>query len=74
VTSNAIDTDSDLLSDGLSSAMGTETLVTRNMVPESLPASSKGPAEQQVHHIRGERYLVVDQTANRRFGSKVSKT
>jgi hypothetical protein len=50
-----MDTDSDLLSDDLSSAMGTETLVARDMVPESLPASSKGPAEQQIHHIRGER-------------------
>jgi hypothetical protein len=65
--------DPDLLNDDLSSAMGTETLVARDMVPENLPASSKGPAEQQMHYIRGERYLVVDQIANRRFGSKISK-
>jgi hypothetical protein len=45
MTLNAMDTDSDLLSDGLSSAMGTKTLITRNMVPESLPASNKGPAK-----------------------------
>src|SRR5277367_4696530 len=58
--------DPDLLSDDLSSAMGTETLLAHDLVPEGLPASSKGPAEQQIHHIGGVRYLAVDQTANRR--------
>ena len=47
------------LNDDLSSTMGTETLLAHDMVPEGLPASSKGPAEQQVHHIGGARYLVV---------------
>jgi len=65
--------DPDLLSDDLSSAMGTETLLAHDLVPEDLPASSKGPAEQQVHHIGGVRYLAVDQTANQRQGSKASK-
>jgi len=52
---------------------GTDTLLAHDLVPEGLPASSKGPAEQQVHHIRGLTYLVVDQTANRHFNSKISK-
>jgi hypothetical protein len=66
VTSNAVNTDPDL-DDDLSSAMGTETLLAHDLVPDGLPASSRGPAEQQTHHIGGKRYLVVDQTANRRY-------
>jgi hypothetical protein len=65
-------TDPDL-DDDLSSAMGTETLLAHDLVPDGLPTSGRGPAEQQIHHIGGTRYLVVDQTANRRHGSKVSK-
>ena len=38
--------DPDLLSDDPSSAMGTETLLAHDLVPEGLPASSEGPAEQ----------------------------
>jgi hypothetical protein len=60
--------DLDLLSDDLSSAVGTETLLAHDLVPEGLPASSKGPAEQQIHHIGGMRYLAVDQTSNRSQG------
>jgi len=45
--------DPDLLSDDLSSAMGTETLLACDLVPEGLPAPSKGPAEQQIRHIGG---------------------
>ena len=41
----------DLSDDDLSSAMSTETLLAHDLVPEGLPASSKGPAEQQIHHI-----------------------
>jgi hypothetical protein len=41
----------DLLNDDLSSAMGTETLLAHDLVPERLPASSKWPAEQQIHYI-----------------------
>ena len=53
--------------------MDTETLPARDQVPGALPTSSKVPAEQQVHHIRETRYLVVDQSANRHHSSKVSK-
>jgi hypothetical protein len=60
----------DLSDDDLSSAMGTEALLAHDLVPEALPASSKGPAEQQVHHIGGQRYLAVDQSPNRRHSSK----
>jgi hypothetical protein len=60
--------DVDLSDDDLSSAMGTETLLARDLVPEALLT-----AEQQVHHIGGIRYLVVDQSANRRHTSKVSE-
>jgi len=66
--------DPDLLSDDLNNEMGTETLLAHDLVPEDLPASSQGPAEQQIHYIGGLMHLVVDQTANRRQGSKVSKT
>ena len=66
--------DPDLLSNDPSSAMGTETLLAHDLEPEGLAASSKEPAEQQqIRHIGGVRYLAVDQTANRRQGSKVSK-
>jgi hypothetical protein len=57
---NGINIDPDLLNDNLSSTMGTETLLAHDMVPKGLPASSKGLAEQQVHHIGEARYLVVD--------------
>jgi hypothetical protein len=43
----------DLSGDDLSSAMSTEPLLAHDLVPEALPASSKGPAEQQVHLFRG---------------------
>jgi hypothetical protein len=43
----------DLSNDDLSSVMGTETLLAHDLVSEGLPASSEGPAEQQIHHIRG---------------------
>ena len=42
------------LDDDLSSAMATETLLAHDLVPEGLPASSKEPAEQQIHHIGGK--------------------
>jgi hypothetical protein len=54
--------DPDLLDDDLSSAMGTETLLTHGLVPDGLPVSSKGSAEQQIRQTGGTRYLVdVDQ-------------
>jgi hypothetical protein len=38
----------DLFSDDISSVIGTRTLLAHGLVPEGLPASSKGPAEQQM--------------------------
>jgi hypothetical protein len=38
----------DIDPDLLSCTMGTETLLAHDMVPEGLPASSKGPAGQQM--------------------------
>ena len=35
--------DPDLLDDDFSSAMGTETLLSHDLVPDGLPASSMGP-------------------------------
>jgi hypothetical protein len=35
----------DLFGDDLGSTMGTEALLTHNLVPEGLPAFSNGPAE-----------------------------
>jgi len=35
--------DPDLLDDDVSSAIGTETLLARDLVPDGLPASSRGP-------------------------------
>jgi hypothetical protein len=65
--------DPELLDDDLSSAIDTETLLAHDLVPDGLPASSRGPAEQQIYYIRGVRYLVIDQTVNRRHGSQVLK-
>jgi hypothetical protein len=48
VTSNAMNTDMDILEDDLSIATGTKTL---NLVPDGLPTSRE--AEQQIHHIGG---------------------
>jgi hypothetical protein len=56
----------------LSSHMGTETLLAHDQVPGALPASNKGPTEQQVHHIES-RYLIIEKSANNHHNSKVSK-
>jgi hypothetical protein len=58
--------------DDLSSALGTETLAARDMVPEGFDNTPRArvPTEQL---IQGRRYLKVDQSANKRNGSKVSK-
>ena len=53
VTSDAMNIHPDLSNDDLSSDMGTETLLAHDLVPEGLPAYSKGPAELQIHHIGG---------------------
>ena len=46
--------DADLADDDLSSAISTEALLAHDLVPDGLPASSKGPAEQQIHNIGGQ--------------------
>jgi hypothetical protein len=48
VTSDAMNIPPDLSDDDLSSAMGTETLLAHDLVPEGLPAYSKGPTELQI--------------------------
>ena len=65
VNSNAMEIDPHVLDDDLSTAVSAKTLLGHYMAPEGLPASSKDPAESQVHQIRGVRYLAVGQTANR---------
>lgn len=69
-----MNTDPDL-DDDLSGAVSTETLLGHDLVPDGLLVSSKGllNSRYQIHHIGGTRYLMVDRTANRRHGSKVSK-
>ena len=64
-----IDIDND---DGLSTALGTESLAARDMVPEGFDNTprARGALEQL---IQGRRYLRVDQSANKRNNSKVSK-
>jgi hypothetical protein len=49
VNSSAMDINPHILDNDLS----TDTLLGHDMVPEGLPASSKEPAEQHVHHIKG---------------------
>jgi hypothetical protein len=51
--------------DVLSTALGTETLAARDMVPEgfdNIPRARSLPE----HIIQGRKYLVVDQSANQR--------
>jgi hypothetical protein len=58
--------------DDLSSALGTESFAARDMVPKGFDNAPRahGLPEQL---IQGRRYLKVDQSANKRNGSKVSK-
>jgi hypothetical protein len=57
VTLDAMSIRPDLFGDDLSSAVGTGTLLAHDLVPEGLPASSKGLAEQRMQrcslHRRG---------------------
>jgi hypothetical protein len=48
---------------------GTETLAARDMIPDEFKVAA-GQAEQT---IGGKRFLIVDQSANQRAGSKISK-
>jgi len=43
VTSNVMNVDPDLLDDYFSSVIGTEMLLAGDLVPDRLPASSRGP-------------------------------
>jgi hypothetical protein len=45
VTSDKMNIDPDLLDDDLSSAMGTETLLDHDLMPDGLPTSSREPAD-----------------------------
>ena len=69
---DAMDFSFDEEEDDLSSAFGTETLAARDMVPEGFDNTPRArvPTEQL---IQGRRYLKVDQSTNKRNGSKVSK-
>jgi hypothetical protein len=59
--------------DALSSVMGTETLVTNDMVPKGMQAS-RNPLDLLMQRIGGVRYLKIEgQSVSRRSGSKVSK-
>jgi hypothetical protein len=58
--------------DAFSTALGTETLAARDMVPEgfdNIPRARSLPERI----IQGRKYLVVDQSANQRNQSRVSK-
>jgi hypothetical protein len=58
--------------DDLSSALGTETLAARDMVPEGFDNTSRAPVPTE-QLIQDRRYLKVDQSTNKRNSSKVSK-
>ena len=55
----------------VTSVTGTETPLASDSVLGDLPASSKGTAKQQVHHIGEVDYLAADQTTNKRQSSKL---
>jgi hypothetical protein len=57
---------------GFSSALGTETLTARDMVSEGFDNIPRAPASIE-QLIQGRRYLRVDQSANKRHNSNVSK-
>ena len=57
----------------LSTAFGTETLAERDMIPEGFANTPSSRSEMPVDVIGGGRYLRVDQSANIRAGSVISK-
>jgi hypothetical protein len=59
--------------DDLSTAFGTETLAERDMVPEGFANTPTSRTDMRVEVIDGGRYLRVDQSANLRVNSVVSK-
>jgi len=59
--------------DDLSTAFGTETLAERDMVPEGFANTPTSRTDMPVEVIGGGRYLRVDQSANLRANSVISK-
>ena len=56
VTSDVMNIDPELLDNDLSSAIGTETLIVNDLVPDGLPDFSKAPAQEALHCIGGVKY------------------
>jgi hypothetical protein len=65
--------DSSFDGDDLSTALGTETLAGREMVPEGFDNAPNSRDSMPIELIGGRRLLKVDQTANPRAISKVSE-
>jgi hypothetical protein len=65
--------DSSFDSDDLSTAFGTEMLAEREMVPEGFDNAPNSRDSMPIELVGGRRFLKVDQAANLRAGSKVSK-
>ena len=63
----------DRLDDDLSTAFGTETLAERDMIPEGFANTPTSRTDMPVEVIGGGRYLRVDQSANLRANSVISK-
>jgi hypothetical protein len=59
--------------DDLSTAFGTETLAEKDMIPEGFANTPSSRSEMPVDVIGDGRYLRVDQSANIRAGSVISK-
>jgi len=62
--------DSSFDGDDLSTALGSETLAEREIMPDNAPNSRDSTS---IELVGGGRFLKIDQTVNRRAGSKVSK-
>ena len=67
MTLEAVNINANLSGDNSNRAIGTKALLAYDLVPDVLPASSKGLTERQAHHIKRVRYLIVDQSVNRRI-------
>jgi hypothetical protein len=58
--------------DYLRTALGTESLAARDMVPKGFD-NTLGAHRVPEQLIQGRKYLKVDLSANKRIGSKISK-
>jgi hypothetical protein len=65
--------DSSFDDDDLSTALGTETLAEKEMIPEGFDNTPNSKDNMPVELVSDRRFLRVDQTANLRAGSKVLK-